>query len=164
MVEAARIARGNVKDIKEVSAAGFAALAIPGGFGAAKNLTKWAFSGPDGEIHAEVKRLILEFVKARKPIIALCIAPTVIAKALEGTEYHAELTVGNTREKSPYDIAAISAGMEKTGAVAIMTNVHDFTIDESLNIISSPCYMMEASIYEINFGISKAVKRLMRML
>jgi enhancing lycopene biosynthesis protein 2 len=164
LVEAARIARGNVKDIKEVSATDFAALAIPGGFGAAKNLTKWAFNGPDGEIHAEVKRLIIEFVKAGKPIIALCMGPTVIAKALEGTEYHAELTVGNTHEKSPYDIAAIAAGIEKTGAVATMTNVHDFTVDENLNIISSPCYMMEASIYEINFGISKAIKRLMSML
>jgi enhancing lycopene biosynthesis protein 2 len=164
LVESARIARGNVKDIKEVSAADFSALAIPGGFGAAKNLTKWAFSGPDGEIHAEVKRLIIEFVKAGKPIVALCMGPTVIAKALEGTEFHAELTVGNTSEKSPYDIAAISAGMEKTGAVATMTNVHDFTVDESLNIISSPCYMMEATIYEINFGISKAIKRLIRMI
>jgi enhancing lycopene biosynthesis protein 2 len=45
-----------------------------------------------------------------------------------------------------------------------MTNVHDFTVDENLNIISSPCYMMEASIYEINFGVSKAIKRLMRMV
>jgi enhancing lycopene biosynthesis protein 2 len=164
LVESARIARGNVKDIKEVSVTDFAALAIPGGFGAAKNLTKWAFSGPDGEIHAEVKSLIIEFVKAGKPIIALCMGPTVIAKALEGTEYHAQLTVGNTKEKSPYDIAAISAGMEKAGAVATMTNVHDFTVDENLNIISSPCYMMEASIYEINFGVSKAIKRLMRMV
>lgn len=164
LVESARIARGNVKNIKEVSATNFAALAIPGGFGAAKNLTKWAFNGPNGEIHAEVKRLILEFVAAGKPIVAFCMGPTVIAKALEGTKYHAELTVGNTSEKSPYDIAGISAGIDKAGAVATMTNAHDFIMDDKLKIISSSCYMMEASIYEINFGISKAIKKLMKLL
>lgn len=164
LVEAARIARGNIKNIKDVTANDFAALAIPGGFGAAKNLTKWAFSGPEGDIHPEVKRLILEFVKAGKPITAFCMGPTVVAKALEGTEYHAELTVGTTEAKSPYDIAAVSAGMEKVGAVAKMVTVDEIAVDEKLNIVSAPCYMMEASIYEINFGISKAIKQLMRML
>lgn len=164
LVEAARIARGNIKNIKDVTASNFAALAIPGGFGAAKNLTKWAFSGPDGDIHPEVKRLILEFVKAGKPIAAFCMGPTVVAKALEGTEYHAELTVGTTEAKSPYDIAAVSAGMEKAGAVAKMVTVDEIAVDEKLNIVSAPCYMMEASIYEINFGISKAIKRLLRMV
>ncbi len=164
LVEAARIARGNIKNIKDVTASDFSALAIPGGFGAAKNLTKWAFNGPDGDIHPEVKRLILEFVKAGKPIAAFCMGPTVVAKALEGTEYHAELTVGTTEAKSPYDIAAVSAGMEKAGAVAKMVTVDEIAVDEKLNIVSAPCYMMEASIYEINFGISKAIKRLLRMV
>jgi enhancing lycopene biosynthesis protein 2 len=164
LIEAARIARGNIKNIKDVTASDFSALAIPGGFGAAKNLTKWAFKGPDGDIHPEVKRLILEFVKAGKPIAAFCMGPTVVAKALEGTEYHAELTVGTTEAKSPYDIAGVSAGMEKVGAVAKMVTVDEIAVDEKLNIVSAPCYMMEASIYEINFGISKAIKRLLRMV
>lgn len=38
LVEAARIARGNIKSLDKLSAADFHALVIPGGFGAAKNL------------------------------------------------------------------------------------------------------------------------------
>jgi enhancing lycopene biosynthesis protein 2 len=54
--------------------------------------------------------------------------------------------------------------MEKVGAVAKMVTVDEIAVDEKLNIVSAPCYMMEASIYEINFGISKAIKRLLRMV
>lgn len=161
LVEAARIARGNIKDIAEVSADEFDGLAIPGGFGAAKNLTKWAFSGPDGEINADVKRLINEFVLANKPVAAMCMGPTVVAKALEQSGIKSTLTVGTTEAPSPYDIAAVSGGMEKAGAVAQMVTVDNVVIDTRNKIVTAPCYMMEASIAEMNVGIEKAVDQLM---
>ncbi len=164
MVEAARIARGAVSDLAEVKADGLDALVIPGGFGAAKNLTKWAFSGPDGEINADVKRIINEFVAAKKPVVGLCMGPTVIAKALEGAGLKERLTVGTTEEASPYEIAAISAGMEKTGAVAEMRTVREIAVDKENRIITAPCYMMEASITEIRENIKQAIDQLFEML
>ncbi len=164
LIEAARIARGNIKSLKEVSADDYEGLAMPGGFGAAKNFTKWAFSGPDGEIHSEVKRIINEFVLAGKPVLAVCMSPTVVAKALEGSGIQSKLTVGTTKEKSPYDIAAISAGMEKAGAIAEMVAVEEIVVDENNNIITTPCYMMEAGIAQINQGIRSGVKELMKKI
>jgi enhancing lycopene biosynthesis protein 2 len=164
LVEAARIARGNVKSLKEINAQDYAALVIPGGFGAAKNLTKWAFNGPDGHIDADVKKIIFDFVEAKKPIAAFCMGPTVIAKALEDTNHNPVLTVGTIAAPSPYDIASVSAGIEKTGAAATMATVEEIVYDEKLNIVSTPCYMMDASIYEINFGISKAIKKIMKLV
>lgn len=164
LVESARIARGKIKDIKSVSVNDFDALVIPGGFGAAKNLTSWAFKGHESEILPEVKHLILEFVSLGKPIAAFCMGPTVIAKALEGTSFKPKLTVGTTEKPSPYDILAVSKGMEKLGVIAEMTPVEDITVDEKYKIISAPCYMMEATVYEINFGISKAIKKLMKFI
>ena len=38
LVESARIARGNIKPLGQLSAAQFDAVVFPGGFGAAKNL------------------------------------------------------------------------------------------------------------------------------
>ncbi|MEX0811574.1 MAG: isoprenoid biosynthesis glyoxalase ElbB [Chitinophagales bacterium] len=163
LIESARIARGNVKDLKEVSADDFDALAIPGGFGAAKNLTKWAFSGPEGEIDLEVKRIINETIEARKPIAAMCMGPTVIAKALQGSKLKAKLTVGTTEEKSPYDIKAISQGMETAGAVAEMKTVQEQVIDEKLKIVSTPCYMMDTSVAEIAASIDATIKRMMEL-
>lgn len=164
MIEAARIARGAISNLAEVKADDLDALVIPGGFGAAKNLTKWAFSGPDGEINADVKRIINEFVAAKKPVVGLCMGPTVIAKALEQSGLKEHLTVGTTEEASPYDISAISAGMEKAGAVVEMKTVREITVDAENHIITAPCYMMDASITDVRGNIKQAVDQLFEML
>lgn len=164
LIEAARIARGDIRNLAEVTASDVDALIIPGGFGAAKNLTTWAFSGPDGTIHEEVRRIIQEVRAADKPLVGLCMGPTVIAKALEGASAKPHLSVGTTAEASPYDIAAISGGMEKTGAVAEMRSVREVAVDTDNRIVTAPCYMMEASISEVQANIHQAVKEMFAML
>lgn len=164
LVEAARIARGAISDLAEMTADNLDALVIPGGFGAAKNLTTWAFSGPDGEINAEVKRIINQMVNAKKPVVGLCMGPTVIAKALQGAGLNEHLTVGTTKEASPYEIDAISQGMEKTGAVAEMKTIREISIDHKNRIITAPCYMMEASITDVRNNIKQAIDELFEML
>ena len=47
MVEASRISRGNIDDLANLKAKDFDALVMPGGFGAAKNLSTFASAGPD---------------------------------------------------------------------------------------------------------------------
>jgi enhancing lycopene biosynthesis protein 2 len=164
LVESARIARGNIQDLKEISSDDIDALVLPGGFGAAKNLTKWAFEGPDGEIQPDVKRIILEMVHHRKPVCGLCMGPTVIAKALEGSGVKANLTVGTTEAPSPYEIDAISAGMEKTGANAVMKEVTEIMVDESNKIVTAPCYMMEATISQIRNNVKMAIDKTIQLI
>lgn len=164
LVESARIARGNIKDIVDIQASELDGLVMPGGFGTAKNITKWAFEGPDGPILESVKNLIVELVAQGKPIAGLCMSPTTIAKALEGTAYHAHLTVGTTNEASPYEIAAISAGMESIGQVAEMASVREIVVDEKLKIVTAPCYMMEANIVEVRDNIKQAVDALIALM
>jgi enhancing lycopene biosynthesis protein 2 len=107
--------------------------------------------------------LILDFVKAGKPIAALCMSPTTLAKALAGTEYAAHLSVGSTAEPSPYDIAAISQGMESIGAVAEMKTVHEVALDEKLKIVTAPCYMMEATIVDVYENTRQAIAELVKL-
>ena len=164
LVEAARIARGNVHDVATAKAEELDALVLPGGFGAAKNFTTWAIDGPDTEIREDVKAIIRTMVYAEKPVVALCMAPTAVAKALEGTWHQAHLTVGTTDEASPYDIAGISAGMEKVGARAHMNTVREITVDASNHIITAPCYMMEATITEVAENVRQAIDALFAML
>ena len=164
LTESARIARGNIQAASTITATDIDALVIPGGFGTAKNHTKWAFEGPDGAINEDVKRIIVELYDAKKPIVGLCMGPTTIAKALEGTDADAALTVGTTAEASPYEIDAISQGMEKTGATAVMKTVREIEVDEKNNIITAPCYMMEASITEVHNNIQQAIQQLFEVL
>ncbi|MFC2175437.1 isoprenoid biosynthesis glyoxalase ElbB [Bacteroidota bacterium] len=164
LVEAARIARGEIADLADIKEEKIDALVIPGGFGAAKNLTKWAFSGPDGEINSDVKRIINEMVRAQKPIVGLCMGPTVIAKALEGEGLSERLTVGTTAEASPYEIEAISNGMEKVGAIAEMKTIGEINVDDANKIITAPCYMMEGSITDVRNNVKQAIDQLFDML
>lgn len=163
LIESARIARGNIKPLSQYNAEAFDGLVIPGGFGAAKNLTKWAFSGPDGDIQADVKTAIVNTVKESKPIVGLCMGPTVIAKALEGTSLRPHITVGTTAETSPYDIGAISVGMEKAGAVAEMKTIREISVDANNKIVTAPCYMMEADILQVRNNIKQAIDAMFQL-
>jgi enhancing lycopene biosynthesis protein 2 len=164
LVESARIARGDIQSLAQFNADELDALVLPGGFGAAKNLTKWAFSGPEGEINQQVKDAIISMVKSNKPVAGLCMGPTVIAKALEGTEVGAALTVGTTEAPSPYEIDAISQGMEKTGATAVMKTIDEIAVDEKNKIVTAPCYMMEADILQVRNNVQKAIDALVKLI
>jgi len=163
LLESARIARGKIKALETVKAADFDALIIPGGFGAAKNLNEWAIKGPEGAIDPAVKAFILDFLHFNKPIGAMCMGPTVLAKALEGSNYHPQLTVGSTAAPSPYDIAAICAGMELLGSKAVMRTVQQIEIDAAHKIVTAPCYMMEASISDIRNNTKQLVAALLQL-
>ena len=160
LIESARIARGDIKNLNDISLEDFDVLVMPGGFGTAKNLTKWAFEGPDGPIDPDIKALVNHFLEMKKPIVGLCMSPTTIAKALENTEHQAHLTVGSTEESSPYEIDAISKGMNSIGSIAEMKTVREISIDKNLKIITAPCYMMDASIDEVYNNINSAIKAL----
>lgn len=54
LVESARIARGEVKDIAELNGNDYQAVIIPGGLGVAKNLSDYAVNGGSFNVHAQV--------------------------------------------------------------------------------------------------------------
>lgn len=164
LVESARIARGLVKELSKVNAQDFDALVIPGGFGAAKNLNQWAIAGPDGDIVEEVKAFIVAFVKANKPVVGLCMGPTVIAKALQSENISATLTVGTSKKQSPYDITGIHEGMKSIGAHVQEKTIQEICVDEKNRIITAPCYMMEGSIVDVFDNIQLTIKALAHML
>ncbi|MCU0393825.1 MAG: isoprenoid biosynthesis glyoxalase ElbB [Thermoflexibacter sp.] len=164
LVEAARIARGKIVALDQLNIEELDALAMPGGFGTAKNFTKWAFEGAKGEIHEGVKQLIRAMIHENKPIAAVCMSPTSLAKALEGTGIKAILTVGNTDKPSLYDIAGISQAMESIGAKAVFCDNEDVIEDDINNIVTSPCYMMDVSIAEVYRGIQKTISKLVEMV
>ena len=157
LIEAARIARGQITPIDSISPADIDALVIPGGFGSAKNFTSWAFDGPESTILPEVKLLLVNLVNVGKPIVALCVSPVVVAKAFEGSSIHPTLSLGSASESSPYDINSFNEGLRATGAIAQERTIREVLIDPTNRIICAPCYMMDARITEINANIKQAL-------
>ena len=164
LIEAARIARGKIHEISTIAPADIDALVIPGGFGSAKNFTKWAFSGPEGDIDPKVKLLIVNMVNVGKPIAALCVSPVVVAKALQGSAITANMTIGSNAESSPYDINSFSAGLKATGVQVDMKTITEIEIDKKNKIISAPCYMMDASLLEVRQNIAMAIEALIDLM
>ena len=133
LVESARIARGNIKDMAEVSGSDLDALIIPGGFGVAKNLSDYAMSGAECSINPDVYRLISEMLILKKPIGAICIAPTMMAKILAEQNQSATMTIGKD-ETTAKDIEAI-------GSTHKECFVEEIVIDEENNIVTTPAYL-----------------------
>jgi len=153
LVESARISRGKIQDIRELREKDFDALVFPGGFGAALHLSNWATAGANATVHPEVARVITEFHKADKPIGAICIAPTLLAKVL-GSE-GVNITLG--------DDPAIAKEIAKTGAHHVNCAVTDYISDRDHKVLTTPAYMHEAKPHEVFAGIRKMIRELVEM-
>lgn len=153
LVEAARIARGNIRDIRELRAGSADALIFPGGFGAAYNLFTFAEQGTGCSVHPEAERSINEFHAAKKPIGFICISPVMGARVLG--KHGIELTIGN----DPKTAEAIS----KFGARHIEKQVNEAHVDKTHRIVSTPAYMLANNIAEVDAGISRLVSEVLAL-
>ncbi|MBO1520534.1 isoprenoid biosynthesis glyoxalase ElbB [Oceanisphaera pacifica] len=152
LIEAARIARGDIKPLTELNAEDFDALLLPGGFGVAKTLSDFATQGADATVDEQVLAACKAFASARKPAGYCCIAPVLIPRV-----YPAGVkgTIGTEADVA----AAFSAmGGEHIGCV-----VTDVVEDARYQVISTPAYMLAENIAEADIGIGKLVKRLLEM-
>lgn len=155
MIEVARITRSAVLPLSQLNSADFDALVMPGGFGVALHLCDFAVKGADCSVDETAHTVISQFHAARKPIVAFCIAPALVAKVLG--KHAVTLTIG--------DDAGTAAEIEKTGAQHLSCAVNDIVIDDKNRIITSPAYMFaDALPNQVFAGIQKAIKALVAML
>ncbi len=153
LAESARIARGEIKDVRQFRASDLDALVIPGGFGAAKNLSDFVIKGKEAEVHSEVRRLITEMADAGKPVGALCISPAVLARVLE--DRRPQVTIGN-------DLGTAEA-IEGMGGVHTVCDVGSILVDTANMLVTTPAYMIGPSISDIAKGIEKLVEKILEM-
>jgi enhancing lycopene biosynthesis protein 2 len=154
LTESARIARGEIADLASYDPADVDALILPGGFGAAKNLCDFAFKGPDCTVNPDVEKAIRATRDAGKPIGALCIAPAILAKLFGGEGV--KLTIGSDE--------GTAAALEKLGAAHCPTTHGEIIIDEGLKLVTSPCYMLDASVSQIADGAANTVAALLKLM
>ena len=152
LVESARIARGNVKDIRDADVEDFDALIVPGGFGAAKNLSNFAIEGAGCTVQPEVLALTEAFAEAGKPVGLICISPALAAK-IYGPGV--TCTIGND--------ADTAAAMNKMGATHEECAVTEIVEDKARKLVTTPAYMLAQTISEAASGINKLVDRVLEL-
>jgi enhancing lycopene biosynthesis protein 2 len=153
--EAARIARGNIRDIAAVRAEELDALVFPGGYGAVKNLSTFAADGPACKVNENVERLLREMVKSKKPIGLACIAPILAARVLGSAGLKPKLTIG-TDQQTADAIHAMKGEHENTGET-------DISIDEANRLVTTPCYMNDVGPWTVYQGAEKMVEAVLKM-
>ena len=152
LVESARIARGNIKPLDQFNPSEYDALLFPGGFGAAKNLSGFAFDGPDCKIQPDVEKAIKGMHAAGKPIAALCIAPVLLAKVLG----EVKVTIGQDK--------GTAEAIQAMGAKHDNTDHGEVLIDAENNLFTTPCYMLDANIVQIADGAENVVRAVLKSL
>jgi len=150
LVESARIARGEIDNLKDIKGSDYDAFILPGGFGAAKNLCSFAVDGADCSVNSEVERVLLEANEAGKPIGFICIAPAIGAKVFG--DRGIKVTIGHD--------AGTAEAIGKTGAEHVAVDVDGVLVDEAMNVVSTPAYMEATNPAQVFKGISALVKNI----
>jgi enhancing lycopene biosynthesis protein 2 len=152
LIESARIARGEVRDLAQANAADFDALLVPGGFGAAKNLCDFAVSGSALQVQPDFLRFAQALHQANKPIGLICIAPTMAAKIFGAG---VECTIGSDAETA--------AAITTMGGKHIACPVEKAVIDKRNKLVTTPAYMLAQRIGEAAKGIDECVEAVLAM-
>lgn len=152
LVEAARIARGQIEDVAKLDVKQYDALLVPGGFGAAKNLTDFAVSGAECSINTHIASACRAFAEAKKPAGYLCIAPAIIPMIYD---QGVQGTIGND--------AATSAAFNALGGEHIDCQVDQVVFDKQHLVLSTPAYMLAENISQAASGIEKLVAQLVEI-
>ncbi len=153
LVESARIARGEVIDLKDANTADFDAMIVPGGFGAAKNLCNFAIEGANMSVQEDFLRFAQGMHAAGKPIGLMCIAPSMSALIFgDGVS----CTIGTDEETA--------AAIEAMGGKHIACPVKEIVIDRERKLVTTPAYMLAGNVAEAAVGINRLVDEVLAML
>ncbi|ERK09154.1 Sigma cross-reacting protein 27A [Serratia fonticola AU-P3(3)] len=153
LLESARIARGKIQALSQADAEQLDALIVPGGFGAAKNLSSFATQGAECSVDPDLSKLILEMHKRNKPMGLMCIAPTLLPKVLEQP---LRLTIGNDPD--------LGEVIDAMGGEPVICPVDDIVVDIENKVVTTPAYMLAQSIGEAAQGIDKLVSRVLDLV
>lgn len=152
LVESARIARGAIQPLAAFDASRFDALVMPGGFGAAINLSDFAQAGAQCTVQKDVARAVVAMHQVGKPIGALCIAPVILARLLPG----ARLTIGKD--------ADTASACRQMGAIHQDTGHGEVAVDMQNRLVTTPCYMLDARISQTFEDAQILVRELLKMI
>ncbi|ALX92071.1 MULTISPECIES: isoprenoid biosynthesis glyoxalase ElbB [Serratia] len=153
LLESARIARGKIQALSQADAEQLDALIVPGGFGAAKNLSSFATQGAECSVDPDLSKLILEMHKRNKPMGLMCIAPTLLPKVLDQP---LRLTIGNDPD--------LGEVIDAMGGEPVICPVDDIVVDIENKVVTTPAYMLAQSIGEAAQGIDKLVSRVLDLV
>ena len=154
LIEAARIARGNILSLSEFKPQEFDGIIFPGGLGAVTNWCDFAAKSTNCTVNTGIREVILQCYNHKVVIGAMCIAPVLIAMVLADKKVHFTIGAGgNTAEK-----------LEKLGAVHEEVGVTDVCIDKQNLVCTTPAYMLATNMLDVCQGAHNLVGAMCQLI
>lgn len=132
-IEASRIARGEIRPLNELNPIEYDALFLPGGYAVANMLTTYAEDGASFHILPELEKVLHAMHANKLPIVALCMAPLILAKAF-AKKKRLQLTFG------PGDFMADV--VQEMGHDWVKCKGDEIAIDPVNRVITTPAYVL----------------------
>ncbi|CTQ18570.1 isoprenoid biosynthesis protein with amidotransferase-like domain [Klebsiella variicola] len=151
LVEAARIARGDILPLTQARAETLDALIVPGGFGAAKNLSSFAAEGSECQVDRDLQALALAMHQAGKPLGFMCIAPALLPKIFA---FPLRITIGT-------DLDTADVVEEMGASTCLVRSTTSWWMKRTK--WSPPAYMLAENIAQAATGIEKLVARVLAL-
>ncbi|MBM4283145.1 MAG: isoprenoid biosynthesis glyoxalase ElbB [Deltaproteobacteria bacterium] len=148
--EAARLARGPVKDLARAHGTDHEGWLLPGGGGAAKTLSDFAARGAAGVANREVNRVLREAFAARIPVGASGVAALLVALVARASSRRLRLTLGDNIE--------LARTVEGMGHAHITAGVQDVILDGERKVATTPAGLAHAPLDAVAGGLQRLVK------
>ncbi len=154
LVEAARIARGDILDLREFNTANFDGIVFPGGLGAVTNWCDFAKKGTDCDINSGILKVIRQCYDKKLVIGAMCIAPAMVAVALADKKIRFTLGAGGTTAQK----------LEQLGVVHEEVGVTDVCIDRENRVCTTPAYMLATNMIDVCQGAQNLIGAMCQLI
>jgi enhancing lycopene biosynthesis protein 2 len=156
MAEAARIARGQVRDIASVGDTELDAIVFPGGNGVSTVLSNYAEKGVVCDVHPDVTRLLKALLLRRRPMGFICMAPILAARVL-GPVSGVRITLGTKASVESKHAAVMGADVRPCP-------VREILVDQKSRVVSTPAYMVDdARLSDVAMGIERLVRQVVAL-
>ncbi len=153
LAESARIARGRIQDLAQADPGEYDGAIVPGGYGALVNLSDFGVRQTDCAVLPGVERFLRGMLERGRPVGALCIAPVLVARVLQGMGRRARLTVGDDPDTAE--------AIRKLGHEHVDCPATEIVVDRENRIVTTPCYMLARRISQVEAGVDQAVRALL---
>lgn len=156
LAEAGRIARGAIRNLAQCDPADFDGVFLPGGYGAALNLSDLALAGAAVQVDPTTAAFLTRAHRSGKALGAVCIAPPILAKVLADAGVRGvRLTIGN----DPGTAQVIQA----LGQIHVDCAADACVVDADHRVVTGPAYMLASDIAQLFRGIDAAVAALLAL-
>ena len=153
LVEAARIARGNITDLASLDLDTIDGVVMPGGFGVAKNFCDFAVQGPACQVDSRIEDFLKMARSKGLPMGFACISPALAAAVFkEGI-----LTLGSDQDPA-------AEGIRVLGAEHVACERDGIVCDQERKVVSTPAYMADTTLTALRLGLKRMVDQVMHWI